>query len=113
MQVENRSVSRSAVSMGGVGLLAAVTFATAAVAPANGQLAPGDPGNPPTSQSGASRDLVAARTIRSETTARYASAPGRKLKVTESSSTGVVESFTLLSGPMLEPRIVPADNGIY
>jgi hypothetical protein len=93
-------------------LLAAVVFAIAAVAPAHGQLAAGDPGNPP-SQTVASHDLAAAHKIRSETTTRYARAPGRKLAVTESSSTGVVESFTLLSGPMLEPRIVPADNGLY
>jgi hypothetical protein len=82
------------------------------VAPANGQLAAGDPGSPP-SQTVVSHDLAAAHKIRLETTTRYARTPGRKLAVTESSSTGVVESFTLLSGPMLEPRIVPADNGIY
>lgn len=62
----------------------------------------------------ASPDLAQAQRIRSETTARYArSHSGRRLAVTESSSTGVVESFRLLSADLLEERIVPADSGIY
>jgi hypothetical protein len=62
----------------------------------------------------ASRDLAHAERIRSETTARYARPRrGRSLVVTESSSTGVVESFWLLSADLSEERIVPADNGVY
>ena len=61
----------------------------------------------------ASRDLAHAQTIRSETTARYARPHGPQLAVTESSSTGVVESFWLLSADLVEELIVPADNGVY
>jgi hypothetical protein len=38
---------------------------------------------------------------------------GRGLAVTEATSTGVVESFTLLTPDPLETRFIPADNGIY
>ena len=58
-------------------------------------------------------DLTHARAIRSEMTVRYARIRGPRLAVTESSSTGVVESFTLMSPDLLEERILPADNGIY
>jgi hypothetical protein len=37
---------------------------------------------------------------------------GRGLAVTEATSTGVVESFTLLTPNLLETRIVSANNGI-
>src|SRR5262245_28312533 len=95
------SGSRSAPSLSAICVIAVTTFAIAPTASANRQ------------SNVDSRDLAAAQKIRSETTIRYARAPGRKLAVAESSSTGVLESFTLLSGPMLDARIVPADNGIY
>ena len=98
MQAENRQVSRSAVSIAVLWILAALTLAATGAAVAATMDSP---------------DLAQAKRIRSEITARYAHAQGRRLAVTESSSTAVVESFTLLSGPMLEPRIVAADSGIY
>jgi len=51
--------------------------------------------------------------IRAEVDARYRLVPGRKLAVTEATSTAVVESFTLLTDPFEPLRVVPADNGIY
>jgi hypothetical protein len=57
--------------------------------------------------------LTRARVIRAEVNARYRLMPGRKLVVTEATSTGVVESFTLLTDPFEPLRVVPADNGIY
>ena len=57
--------------------------------------------------------LTRARVIRAETNARYLLLPGRKLVVTEATSTGVVESLTLLTDPLEPLRVVPADNGIY
>ncbi len=57
--------------------------------------------------------LTRARVIRAETNARYRLMPGRKLVVTEATSTGVVESLTLLTDPLEPLRVVPADNGIY
>jgi hypothetical protein len=59
------------------------------------------------------RALVRAQTIRIEIEARYQLLPGRKLAVTEATSTGVIESFTLLTADLLEARIVAADRGIY
>jgi hypothetical protein len=56
--------------------------------------------------------LTRARVIRTEVSARYRLVPGRKLVVTEASSTGVVRTFTLVND-WLEPRVVAADNGIY
>jgi hypothetical protein len=57
--------------------------------------------------------LTSARAIRAEVNARYRLLPRRKLVVTEATSTGVVQSFTLVTD-WLEPwRAVPADNGIY
>ena len=57
--------------------------------------------------------LTRALAIRAAINARYRQLPGRKLAVTEATSTGVVKSLTLMSyGPGL-PRLVPADNGIY
>ena len=52
------------------------------------------------------RTLMRARTIGAEVDARYAG-----LRVTETSSTAVIESLTLFDGD--EPRVVPADRGIY
>lgn len=56
--------------------------------------------------------LMRARAIGSELTARYRLLPGRKLVVTETAPTGVVSTLTLVID-WLEPRVVPANNGIY
>jgi Protein of unknown function (DUF4242) len=57
--------------------------------------------------------LTRARVIRAEINARYRLLAGRKLVVTEATSTGVVESLTLVTDWLEPPRVVPADNGIY
>jgi len=57
--------------------------------------------------------LARAQTIRAQLDARYRVLRGRGLAVTEATSTGVVESFTLLTLDLLETRFLPADNGIY
>jgi hypothetical protein len=57
--------------------------------------------------------LAHARVIRAETNVRYRLLPGRKLVVTESTSTGVVQSLTLVIDWVELSRVVPADNGIY
>lgn len=57
--------------------------------------------------------LAQARVIRAEVNARYRLVPGRKLAVTEATTTSVVESLTLLTDLFQAPRVVPADNGIY
>jgi hypothetical protein len=59
------------------------------------------------------RTLARAQAIRAQVNARYRAVPGRALAVTEASSTGVVESFTLLTPDLLETRVLAADNGIY
>jgi hypothetical protein len=59
------------------------------------------------------RALAHARKIRFEITARYVRPHGPKLAVTEASSTGVLESFTLWTARLDEARTVPADNGVY
>jgi hypothetical protein len=51
--------------------------------------------------------LARAATIRAEVDARY---PG--LRVTEASSTAVIDSVTLFTAEA-DPRVVPAENGIY
>jgi hypothetical protein len=56
--------------------------------------------------------LTRARAIRAEVSARYRHLPGRKLVVTEATTTGVVETLTLVTD-WLDPHVVPADNGIY
>lgn len=53
-----------------------------------------------------------ANAIASELSARYAPLPGRRLVVTEATTTGVVPTLTLLTD-WLEPHVVPADDGIY
>ena len=53
-----------------------------------------------------------ARVIRAEINAAYRRVPGRKLVVTEATSTDVVETLTLVTD-WLEPRVVAADSGIY
>src|SRR6266508_3972739 len=57
--------------------------------------------------------LAHAREIRAEIDVRYRRPHGPRLAVTEASSTGVVDSFTLFGSPLEEPRVVPAENGIY
>ncbi len=59
------------------------------------------------------RALARAQMIRGQVDARYRLLPGRKLTVTEATSTGVVESFTLPTPDLLETRVLAADNGIY
>jgi hypothetical protein len=54
-----------------------------------------------------------AQVIRAEVDALYRVMPGRKLAVREATTTGVIESFTLLTADLRETRTVPADNGIY
>ena len=56
--------------------------------------------------------VVRAQSIGRELTSHYRRLPGRKLVVTGATSTGVVSSLTLMTD-WLEPRVVPADNGIY
>jgi hypothetical protein len=51
--------------------------------------------------------------IRAEVDARYRLVPGRKLAVTEATTTAVVQSLTLVTDLLELPRVVPADNGIY
>jgi hypothetical protein len=53
-----------------------------------------------------------ARVIRAEINAAYRRLPGRKLVVTEATSTDVVETLTLVTD-WLDPRVVAADAGIY
>ena len=57
--------------------------------------------------------LARAQTIRAQVDARYRVSRRHGLAVTEASSTGVVESFALLTPDLLEMRVLPADNGIY
>jgi hypothetical protein len=57
--------------------------------------------------------LTHARAIRAEINAHYRLLPGRKLVVTEATTTGVVESVTLVTDWLEPPRVVPTDNGIY
>lgn len=59
------------------------------------------------------RSLSRAQTIRAQVDARYRGLPGRGLAVTEATSTGVVESFALLTPDLLETRFLPADNGVW
>ena len=59
------------------------------------------------------RSLGHAQTIRAALDTRYRRARRGGLAVTEASSTGVVESFTLVTPNLLEARVLPADNGIY
>ena len=59
------------------------------------------------------RSLTRARTIKAETTVRYSRTRGPNLAVTEASSTDVIDSFTLFTTPLDEPRPVSAGNGIW
>ena len=84
-----------------------VLLATAAGAAA---LAAAPPAGSATSDPSA---LQEASKIRFDITARYVQPGGPKLRVTEASSTGVIESFLLLTPRLDGVRVVPADNGIY
>jgi hypothetical protein len=57
--------------------------------------------------------LAHAQVIRSEINARSRSLPGTRLRVTEASPTGVVDSLTLVDDLRELPRVVSARNGIY
>jgi hypothetical protein len=57
--------------------------------------------------------LHRARAIAGELGTRYRLAPGRKLAVTEVTSTRVVASLTLVESWVERPRVVPAANGVY
>ena len=57
--------------------------------------------------------LARADVIRDDLNARYRRLPGRRLVITEASSTSVVESFTLLSSDLQEQRTVAARNGVW
>ena len=80
----------------------AVGAAAALPAPVSADLSPAQP-----------EALAHAREIRAEVDARYRRPHGPKLAVTEASTTGVIDSFTLFGNALEEPRVVPADNGIY
>lgn len=67
---------------------------------------------PATASSLQPQTLVRAGEIRALVTTRYRLAPGRKLAVTEATSTAVVGSLTLVT-ESAEFRVVPAENGIY
>jgi hypothetical protein len=67
---------------------------------------------PATASSLQPQTLVRAGEIRALVTTRYRFAPGRRLAVTEATSTAVVGSLTLVT-ESAEFRVVPAENGIY
>ena len=66
-----------------------------------------------TSSAVAPETVTQAQVIRAEVGAKYRLAPGRKLLVTEATSTGVVDSISLITDWLEPPRAVPAGNGIY
>jgi len=57
--------------------------------------------------------LARARAIRAEVNARYRLVPGRKLAVTEATTTGVVQSLTLVTDWLEPPRVAPAAHVPY
>jgi len=57
--------------------------------------------------------LARAGVIRAEVDARYRHVPGRKLAVTEATTTGVVQTLTLVTDWLELPRVVSASNGVY
>jgi len=57
--------------------------------------------------------LARARTIRGQLDARYRVVPRRGLAVAEATSTAALESFSLLPADRIEPRILPAENGVW
>ena len=60
-----------------------------------------------------SRPVSRARVIQLEVSSRYTRSRANGLEVTEASSTGVIESFTLVSAELTDSRVVSAENGIY
>jgi hypothetical protein len=100
-----RNLRRAAALLGLTGALAVIGVTAAVVSfPAAASA---------TTTTLAPEALSRAALIRAETNARYRLLPGRRLVVTEATSTGVVGSLTLLTGPLDRWRIVAADNGIY
>jgi hypothetical protein len=81
-----------------LGVVAALLSLVAAVGPASGASGAGTT---------STASLVRAATIRAEVDARYPA-----LRVTEASSTAVIDSVTLFTAEA-DPRVVPAANGIY
>ena len=57
--------------------------------------------------------LVRAKAIRTEVNARYRRLAGRKLRVTDVTTMGVIESLRIMEDPLEPDRVVPTDNGIY
>jgi hypothetical protein len=57
--------------------------------------------------------LVRAKAIRTEVNARYRRLAGRKLRVTDVTTMGVIEPLRIMEGPFEPERVVPTDNGIY
>jgi hypothetical protein len=100
------SIGKGHVASGRAVLLAAAVLASAWTGAARS-----DPGAPTASAPVQADTLARAREIRAEVSARYRRGP--KLVVTDASSTGVIDSFTLFTSSLTEPRVVPADNGIY
>jgi len=94
------------------GLTAIVLAAlTAGVAGAGMSAAAEGPAQPTSSQV-RPETLARARVIRAHANGRYRLLPGRKLSVTEATTTAVVDSLTLVTD-WAEFRVVPAENGIY
>lgn len=91
---------------GATGLLLVVALAFGAARTPRGQASPAAPTLTP-------RTLTGAAAIRAELDARYQRMPGRGLAVTEATSTGVLESYSLLTQDLLGSRRLPANNGIY
>jgi hypothetical protein len=89
-----------------LGRVAGAMLAIGALAAAIGSASAGPSTLEPTS-------LARAQTIRTQLDARYRVLRGRGLAVTEASTTGVVESFTLLTFDLLEAHLLRSDNGIY
>lgn len=61
----------------------------------------------------AASTLPTAKALRLDVSRRHGAVPGRKLVVTESTSMGVVDSVTLVTDWLAEPRIVSTANGVY
>lgn len=61
----------------------------------------------------AATTLLTARALRADVSGRYRGSPARRLVVTEATSLGVVDSVTLVTDWLAEPRLVSAANGVY
>jgi hypothetical protein len=83
-----------------------VVLALAALAAVAVGAAPA-PGSSPATLSASTDTVARARQVARAVDARYAG-----LRITEASSTAVIESLRLFDDP-LNPRLVPASNGIY